>query len=339
MKTTDFSRHLSCFLTRYLPGTLNVSENTIASYRDTYKLFLTFWEARYRIRPEKLTISKVKHDSVLEFLDWLESERKCSISTRNQRLSALHSFFRHVQKESPDNLFEIQRILSIPVKKAPRPFIKFLTLDEVKILLLQPDPSNKSGRRDLTLLALMYDSGARVQEIIDLQIQDIRLKEPVVVNLHGKGNKFRTVPLMKNTGTLLKEYIAEQKNGHNSLQDDSPLFRNQQKQKLTRKGISYILKKYVRCAHNNPSFIRKDKITCHVLRHSRAAHMLQAGIPLIYIRDFLGHSSVTSTEIYARLNDEIKRKAIEEAYLELNVPDYPSWQEDVDLMDWLTNLV
>lgn len=250
----------------------------------------------------------------------------------------MHSFFRYVQRESPENLFEIQRILSIPVKRTPKPFIKFLSLDEIEILLSQPDPSKKLGRRDLTLLALMYDSGARVQELIDLQIQDIRLKEPVVANLHGKGNKFRTVPLMKNTGALLREYIAEQKSGYIFLQDDCPLFRNQRKQKLTRKGVSYILDKYVRSAYNNPIFTRNEKITCHVLRHSRAAHMLQAGIPLIYIRDFLGHSSVTSTEIYARLDHAIKRKAIEEAYIELNLPDYPSWKEDANLMDWLTNL-
>ena len=144
---------------------------------------------------------------------------------------------------------------------------------------------------------------------------------------------------MKNTGVLLREYIAERKNDQTFLHDDCPLFCNQHKKKLTRKGVAYILNKYVCSAYDNPTFTKKDKITCHVLRHSRAAHMLQAGIPLIYIRDFLGHSSVTSTEIYARLNDDIKRKAIEEAYIELNVPDYPSWQEDADLMDWLTNLV
>ena len=339
MKTADFSRHLSYFLTRHLPGTLNVSGNTIASYRDTYKLFLTFWEEQYHIRPEKLSISMITQNTVLKFLDWLELERGCSISTRNQRLAALHSFFRHVQRESPENLYEIQRILSIPVKKGPRPFIKFMTVDEVEILLAQPDLSSKSGRRDLTLLALMYDSGARVQEIIDLQFQDIRVQKPATINLHGKGNKFRRIPIMKNTSTLIKQYIDEQKISYRYLQDDSPLFHNQQKQKLTRKGVSYILKKYVDSARKNPAFTRNEKITCHVLRHSRAAHMLQAGIPLIYIRDFLGHSSVTSTEIYARLDDKIKRKAIEEAYVDLNVPDYPSWQEDADLMEWLSKLV
>ena len=143
---------------------------------------------------------------------------------------------------------------------------------------------------------------------------------------------------MKSTTALLKEYMAEQKSSCRTLLNDTPLFCNQQKLKLTRKGVSYILKKYVESAYRNLEFRRKEKITCHVLRHSRVAHMLQAGIPLIYIRDFLGHASVKSTEIYARLNDEIKRKAIEAAYINLSVQEFPSWQEDVDLMDWLTDL-
>lgn len=336
-RESNFARHLSNFLTKYLPGTLNVSRNTISAYKDTYKLFLVYWQGVKKIRPEHLRLDMITHESVLDFLEWLETSRSCSISTRNHRLAALHSFIRYVQKECPENLFELQKVLAIPSKKNSRPNIKFLTLKETEILLAQPDPTTKSGRRNLVLLVLMYDTGARVQEIIDLTFQDVRLDEPSVVKLHGKGNKTRSVPIMKNTTSLLKEYMAEHKSGIRPFIDQAPLFCNQQKQKLTRKGISYILKKYVESAYRNPEFRRKEKITCHVLRHSRAAHMLQAGIPLIYIRDFLGHASVKSTEIYARLNDEIKRKAIEEAYIDLNVQEFPSWKEDADLMDWLTD--
>lgn len=337
-KKSDFAKHLSSFLTRYLPGTLNVSKNTISSYRDTYKLFLLFWQEDRKIRPEHLRLDMITRESVLCFLDWLEKSRGCCISTRNQRLAAIHSFIRYVQLESPENLFELQKVLAIPIKKSPRPDIKFLTLKETEILLTQPDIPSKVGRRNLVLLALMYDSGARVQEIIDLTYQDVRLDAPSVVILRGKGNKSRSVPLMKNTTSLLKEYIAEQKSGYTPSLNDTPLFLNQQKQKLTRKGVAYILNKHAESACMNSEFQRKEKITCHVLRHSRAAHMLQAGIPLVYIRDFLGHTSVKSTEIYARLNDEIKRKAIEEAYIDLNIQDFPSWQEDSKLMDWLTDL-
>ncbi len=337
-RESDFARHLSNFLTRYLPGIRNVSKNTISAYRDTFKLFLMFWENEQKTRPEQLRLDMITRESVVSFLAWLENHRGCSISTRNHRLAALRSFFRYVQRECPENLFELQRILAIPAKKAPRPNIEFLTLKETEILLSQSDTSTRLGRRNLALFALMYDSGARVQEIIDLTYRDIRLDSPSVVILRGKGRKTRSVPIMKQTTALLTEYMAEQRSHCRASLDDTSLFCNQQKQRLTRKGISYILETIVERAHSHPEFRRKEKITCHVLRHSRAAHMLQAGIPLVYIRDFLGHESVKSTEIYARLNDEIKRKAIEEAYIDLQVPDFPSWQENAELMNWLTDL-
>ncbi|MGL5086539.1 MAG: tyrosine-type recombinase/integrase, partial [Clostridium sp.] len=181
-------------------------------------------------------------------------------------------------------------------------------------------------------------SAARVQELIDLTIKSVRLEDPAVVILHGKGNKTRTVPIMKNTVLLLRGYLKEQNLTLNIVGNENPIFFNQQKQKLSRKGVSHILNKYVSSAKENSDFARQEKITCHVLRHLRAAHMIQAGIPSIYIRDFLGHSSVQSTEIYARLNNDIKRKAIESAYIDLNTPEYPSWDEDANLIDWLTNI-
>lgn len=131
----DFAKNLTYFLSKYLPGQQNVSPNTVASYRDTFKLFLTFWEEKKNLRVECIRMETVMKDSVVEFLDWLETERKCSIATRNQRLSALHAFFRYVQKESPENLFEIQKILAVPMKKKPKPMIPYLTADEMKILL------------------------------------------------------------------------------------------------------------------------------------------------------------------------------------------------------------
>lgn len=334
----DFAKYLSDFLMKYLPGTLNVSKDTVASYRDTFKLFLLFMQEEKKIYPNKIYLEKIIYQTVIDFLDWIEKNRCCSIATRNQRLAGIHSFLKYVQMESPENLYEIQRILKIPSKKAPKANIQFMTLAEMEILLAQPDISIRNGRRDLTLLALMYDSAARVQELIDLTIKSVRLEDPAVVILHGKGNKTRTVPIMKNTVLLLRGYLKEQNFTHNIIDNESPLFFNQQKQKLTRKGVSHILNKYVCFAKENSAFTRHEKITCHVLRHSRAAHMIQAEIPLIYIRDFLGHSSVQSTEIYARLNNDIKRKAIESAYIDLNTPEYPSWDDDANLIDWLTNL-
>jgi site-specific recombinase XerD len=339
LKNPDFAKYLSSFLVTYLPGTLNLSENTIESYRDSYKLFLTYWEQTYHISPDKLSIEMVTESAVHGFLTWLEKERGCSISTRNQRLAALRSFFRYVQRQCPEHLYEIQKILTISAKRAPSPWIQYLTPEDMEIILSQPSCEKKAERRDLVLLALMYDTAARVQEIIDLKVRDVRFLKPSVVSFRGKGNKQRIVPIMENTSFLLKEYLTEQKLDRMPPEDDSPLFLSQQKSKLTRKGVSYILNKYVERARKDPSFTGADVITCHVLRHSRASHMLQAGIPLIYIRDLLGHSSITSTEIYARLNIEIKRKAIEQAHVSLNLPDYPSWHENRDIMDWLSKLI
>ncbi len=339
MSNPDFARHLSKFLAVYLPGVKNVSRNTILSYRDSFKLLLIFFEECLNRKPEKLSIAMLTETVILDFLEWLELQRGCCSRTRNQRLAAICSFMRFVQKEYPENLQEIQKILAIPQKKSIRKVIRFLSPDEISAILSVPDLSKKSGRRDATLLSLMYDSGARVQEIADLTVANVRTKPPAVVTLQGKGNKERCVPIMGKTVQLLESYISESMKQAPLQRGDLYLFLNHQKKQLGRKGIDWILKKYVKKSREAGNILPDMAITCHVFRHSKAAHMLQAGIPLVYIRDFLGHSSVTTTEIYARLNDEIKRKAIESAYPEIQTPEYPSWIEDVDLMTWLENLV
>lgn len=337
-KENDFAKYLSYFLTRYVPGQQNLSPNTVSSYRDTFKLFLTFWEDEKACRAETIRMDTITKESVIEFLDWLEEKRKCSIATRNQRLAALHAFFRYVQRESPENLFEIQKILAIPMKKKPKPVIPYLTIDEMKILLRQPNRSSKSGRRDLVLLAVLYDTAARVQELIDLTYRDIRLHKPSVIRFYGKGRKSRQVPIMGNTHDLLEEYLQSHGSTSGIAPDNIPVFCNQQKRKLTRRGVSYIINKYVEMARQVPEFRNNGIITPHVFRHSKSMHMLQAGINLVYIRDFLGHSNITSTEIYARADSEMKRKALENAYLELDTGELPSWENDGDLMNWLQNL-
>jgi site-specific recombinase XerD len=334
----DFAKNLTHFLSQYLPGQQNVSPNTIASYRDVFKLFLKFFEEKKNLQAECIRMETITRDAVVEFLDWLETERKCSIATRNQRLSALHAFFRYVQKDTPENLFEIQKILAVPMKKRPKPVIPFLTANEMKILLEQPDRAYESGKRDLVLMAVLYDTAARVQELIDLTRRDIRLDKPAVITLHGKGQKTRQVPIMGNTKDLLSEYLRNCSSADGCAPQDTPVFCNQQKKKLTRRGVAYIINKYVEMARNHPEFYNDGIITPHVFRHSRAMHMLQAEINLVYIRDFLGHSNVTSTEIYARADSEMKRKALEGAYLELDIGEIPTWEKDGEMMSWLQNL-
>lgn len=335
MKPTDFSRYLTCFLSEYLPVQKNVSRNTIKSYRDTFKLLLLFCEED-GLPTEKVTMQKLSADLMGRFLLWLETERKNSISTRNLRLTAIHSFFRYAQSESPQNLYHYQQVLAIPVKKKRQSIVEHLSPDGIKTLLEQPDKSTAKGRRDLALMSLMYDSGARVQEIIDLTVKDFTAGGNPVLVLTGKGNKVRRVPIMKNTSIILEKYISENKLDllHKT---EYPLFSNNQHNKLTKEGVAYIIGKYANAAHEVSNKV-PAKVKCHMLRHSKAVHLLQAGVNLIYIRDFLGHSDVKTTEIYARADTALKRKALENAYPELVDSNLPDWNENSDLMEWLSEL-
>jgi site-specific recombinase XerD len=338
-KANNFAWYLSRFLTIYLSGEKNLSTNTIAVYRDTFRLFLLFCEQKKEVTPDLITISLLTKELVIDYLDWLELERKCSITTRNQRLSSVHGFIKYVQKELPENLFALQRILGISSKKTGKTIIPYLTEDELKILFQQPDVSTKQGKRDLVLLTLMYDSAARVQELADIKIKDIRLNSPAVITLHGKGNKARQVPILGKIKDLLSGFLEQHKKYPWGIAiADAPVFYNQKHQQLTRWGISYILNKYVELAKKNIGFTVEFPVTPHVLRHSKAMGMLKAGINLLYIRDFLGHTNVTTTEVYARADSEMKRKALEESYKELYPDKMPRWEDDENLMEWLKNL-
>lgn len=339
MKKANFPYYLTSFLGKYLPGQKNVSPNTIESYATTFKLLLIYCEKEKKVRPEHLNLCFLTHDLIIEFLDWIEQERNCTISTRNQRMVALYSFFRYVQKEAPENLYGIQKILNIPNKKGPKTIVPFLTGDEMKILLEQPDTTTSDGRRDFVLLVTLYDTAARVQELIDLKNKDVRISNPSVITLTGKGNKTRQVPIMDKTKKLIENYLSNQKVNTAISKGDNYLFVNQKKQKFSRWGVSYIINKYVERANQNPKFTVPFPVTPHVFRHSKSMHLLQSGINIVYIRDFLGHCDCSTTEIYARADTEMKRKAIEAAYSDvLPSKDLPIWGDDTDLMKFLNSL-
>ncbi len=211
MKTTDFAKYLTEFLSNYLPNQKNVSKNTIYSYRDTFKLLINYCQDIKTIPVERITLNDLSSELVINFLMWLETNRKCSISTRNQRLAAIHSFFRYVQAEEPSGLFYYQKIAAIPIKKTQKTVVEYLTPEAIKLLLEQPDKLIQKGRRDLTLISVLYDTGARVQEVCDIKISDVTLQAPAVIKLTGKGNKTRRVPIMNNTVALLQNYILENK--------------------------------------------------------------------------------------------------------------------------------
>lgn len=334
MNPTDFSKALTDFLSKYLPGERGMCTNTINSYKVAFILFINFIEAEKKIKVTKLSLKDITKECIVEFLDWLQIKRHCSDATRNVRLAAIHSFFNFLQYEIPEKMNEWQRILSIKVKKTKKPSMSYLTLEGIRLLLAQPDLSTKKGRRDLAMLALMYDSAARVQEIIDLTPLSLRLTKPFTIKLVGKGNKARIVPLMDQQVVHLKYYI-EGLQLHQPNANLYPLFYNSRKEKLTRAGVHYILQHYVKSARGKDSKLIPEKISPHTLRHSKAMHLLQAGVNLVYIRDILGHESVQTTEIYARVDSKQKREAIEKAYSEVIKREVPVWADNNNLLEWL----
>ena len=288
------------------------------------------------VRIEKMPVNSIDKELICDFLAWLADERKCGVSTQNQRLAATHAFFRFIQMEEPKYLLTAQSILAIPFKQANKSMIHYLSTDGIRIILAQPDMETRLGYRDFVLLTLMYDTGARVQEIADLTVGDVIFDKPPYIRLTGKGRKTRLIPLMKETEIIIKKYI--QSYSFADTRKISPLFTNRSEQKLTRAGLSYILGKYVNKARSVSPHDIPATITPHCIRHSKAMHLLQAGVNLVYIRDFLGHSDIKTTEIYARADSHSKRKALENAYENLAPPFDKSWQDDQSLMSWLKSL-
>ncbi len=332
---TDFAVALRRFLTSYLAGLRGCSPATIASYRDTFKLLIAWFRDERSVQPGRLTLDHIDASAVTAFLSWLQEDRHNSVSTRNQRLAGISSFATWMQTEDPARMACWQDILAIPSKKQDRPAVRHLTVDQARLLLARPDRTTRQGRRDATLLATLYDTGARVQEIADLAVRDIRLQNPAMASLTGKGRKTRHVPLDGGTVTLLTAYLEEHRldqPGH----DDHPVFYGQHRARLTRGGIAWIIRKYQAQIHD--PLLAGATISPHILRHSKAMHLYEAGVPLPYIRDILGHVELSTTEIYARASTEAKRKALEAAYQDIVTSDLPEWNQDASLIDWLTNL-
>lgn len=334
MQTNMYSL-ITSFFSVYLPNTVGCSENTIKSYRDTFILLFKYSEEKHLCPKGKINISLFDKVVLSNFLEWLETERNASISTRNQRLAALKTFAKYASYNSVENMDLFQGILELKVKKSTSKTVDYLSTDAVALLLQQPDTNSRSGIRDLAMLSLLYETGARVQELIDIKVGDISATTPTTLKLIGKGRKVRIIPISIKVASIVRKYLSVW--SHNNTEDF--LFTNRCNSPLTRSGVTYILKKYAEKARKiNPELIGNTNIHPHVLRHSKAMHLLESGVNLIYIRDFLGHSSVTTTEIYARSNPEIKRKYLEKAAINIDASvDRYSEKEKETLMQWLKN--
>lgn len=337
MKPTNFAVHLTAFLTNYLPAQRNVSPNTIKAYRDAFVLLLRYCRDARQLAPDRLRLEQIDPALALDFLGHLEKDRQCSARTRNLRLTALHAFFRYLQTEEPGLLLPCQRILALPLQRHVPAVVEYLSPESLAVILRQPDLTRRTGRRDAVLLSLLYDIGARVQELIDLSVRDVRLDSPAQVRVTGKGRKTRVVPLLSGTVALLREYLHEQ--GWSGAEPmDQPLFRNRFGGRLSRSGIRYLVEKYTQKAFTTQAPPQLPKVSPHTFRHSKAMHLLQAGNPLVVIRDFLGHATIKSTEIYARADLDMTRRALDKASDQSPTPAIPSWQKDKGLLDWLISL-
>lgn len=334
-------KHIGNFFTKYLSAERGASSNTIRAYALGMSQFIEYLEVSGKSTAQKASTAVLTRVNVLDYLSWLETERSVSVSTRNHRLAVIHSFCRYMMRADITHMDRWQDILSIKSKKGHPKQMLFLSVEGMKLLLQSIPTDNIVGRRDLAMIALLYDSAARVNELINLRPCDLHLGSPAYIVLHGKGNKNRSVPLQDNEVSLLKKYIEENQLDRPELQTE-PLFKNRNGSRLTGAGVTYLLMKYVTSAHAvNPELVPKS-LSPHSLRHSKAMHLLQAGVNLVYIRDILGHSSIITTEIYARADSKQKREALEAAYKDVlptsAAEAKPIWQADKSLKEWLKNL-
>ena len=338
-KSEEFAILVSKYLADYLPVQKNLSRNTILSYRNTFMLLLTFMQQVKVVPPEKMEFSYLDSRCIQDFLLWLEIERNCSISTRNQRLAAIHSFVKYAMFVRPEMLYDCQQILGVSYKKVPQTTIHYLTEDETRLLLAQPDTSTLKGTRDAAMLSLLYDSAARVQEFIDLSLGDLRIIQPATLTITGKGRKTRQVPIMKGTSQLLEQYMSM--NSLSGRQSSGrPLFVSHTGNRFTRPGVTHVLNKYCLQAFGSDGLA--FPVTPHILRHSKGMHMLRAGINIYYIKEFLVHSDLSTTErYYVRADTEMKRKVLSkmaETMTPMPSSEIPGWKKDSNLLNWLKSL-
>lgn len=332
--STDFACLVTGFLTDYLPHHRCYSKNTILSYRDTLKLFLRFIKEEKGILLNSFYIRDFKRELVIEFLEWYRNSG-AGISAANQRLAALKAFSDYAQLENIEYIAPLQNVSGIKAKKAAPKEVAFLTVEQMSSLINRPDINSSTGFRHRVILTLLYDSGCRVQELCDITIADVSLGSVATVRLHGKGNKYRTVVLSEATAKLVGSYLSRYR--LYAVGTDL-LVTNRYHCRIDRDGISYIVKKYADALHKEDATF-PEHVHCHMFRHSKAMHMLEAGINIVYIRDFLGHEDISTTMVYVRADNRLKNDAINalapKVTDEANLPD---WSKDKDLLQFLNSL-
>jgi site-specific recombinase XerD len=329
-----FPGALATFFGQHLSVQTGASRHTILAYRDAWKLLLRFAAIRAARSIPEQRIADLDVDTVLAFLDSLECDRHNAVVTRNQRRSAVQAFFRYLPSVAPECLALSHRMLTIPVKRTMRRTVDYLERAEMDALLAQVDRRTRQGRRDYALLALLYNSGARVQEAIDLRVSALQLERPYQVRLFGKGRKERVCPLWPDTTALLRGLLDERAVTHDGT---APVFVNMHGRPLTRYGVRHIVKRHATAASTTYPALAKKRIHPHTLRHSCAVHLLHAGVDLNLIRSWLGHVSLETTQRYAEIDLDQKRRALEAVTPVGELAATPGGQPEA-ILAWLERL-
>jgi site-specific recombinase XerD len=321
------------FFQSYLRHTRGASEHTIRAYRDALKLFYLFVADQKQKPIADLAIEDIQSDSVLAFLNHIESKRGNSAVTRNCRLAAVRSFAQHLLRQDVTRAGQYGRILAIGSKRAVHRTAIYLEPEEARAVIATVDPRNREGKRDHALLLFLYNTGARVSEVLAVRVCDLRLERPRQVRLLGKGRKERICPLWSETASALRRIIP-------TTRGEDTLFRNTRGAPLTRDGVAYVLAKYVRLAAQTSPALAKRRVTPHVMRHSCAVALLQAGVDVSVIRDYLGHASVTTTSRYITTNLQMKRDVLEAFWKRAGLSAAPlkKWRPSSKLLTLLENL-
>jgi site-specific recombinase XerD len=336
----EFAQLIQRFFEDYLPGLRGMSTHTIRSYRDATVLFLRFIARETDQGIETLQITDLTATRVEGFLMSLERERHNGITTRNTRLAALHTFARFVVLRQPQRLAQFQAILNVPFKRGARETpIEYFDSRELEALFKSIDRASPQGTRDYALFALMFNTGGRVQEILNLAVQDLRLESPYQVRLRGKGNKIRVCPLWPATVKCLRAHLEQQSRTSDKL-DNLRLFSNRSSAPLTRFGVRYLLRKYIAAAAERVASLRGKSLHPHCLRHTTALSLLKSGVDFATISQWLGHSTLNVTMRYARSDIDLKRAALSQVFPDAIAPPKSGKLriDGAELTNWLRRL-
>lgn len=335
LSSDPLSRLVTSFFRERLERMRGASRHTTRAYGHGLRLYFTFLANRRNCVVSALRLSDLDADGVIAFLDHLEHGRRNSVASRNCRLATLRSFFQHLLCNDPANADQYHRVLALSSKRSRIRPVTYLEPELVRTILAQPDPKTPPGLRDRALLLFLYNTGARISEALGIRMEDLEMARPPTIRIRGKGGRERFCPLWPETVVALRELV-----GIGSIAPGSPIFQNARGAQLTRDGAAYLLKKHVEKAAAAEPALRRRRITPHVLRHSCAVALLQAGVDLTVIRDYLGHASIATTSHYVSTNLETRRRALDSFWKRSGLRPVRTapWKPKPEILRFLTSL-